>query len=61
MMRTHFDEQLELLHRELITILRTISSALKMVTDLERIGDHAVNVAGWVLFAITGVREREAD
>ena len=25
----------------------------------ERIGDHAVNIAGWVLFSITGNREKE--
>ena len=34
--------------------LRTISSALKMISDLERIGDHAVNVAEWVQFVRTG-------
>ena len=29
--------------------LRQISAALKMITDLERIGDHAVNIAKYVL------------
>ncbi len=32
---------------------------LMVVKYLERIGDHAVNVARWVLFSITGSRERE--
>jgi phosphate transport system protein len=31
---------------------------LMIVKYLERIGDHAVNVANWVIFSITGVRER---
>ena len=34
--------------------LRLISAALKMITDMERIGDHAVNVAKWVVFSVTG-------
>ena len=34
--------------------LRRISTAMKVVTDIERIGDHAVNVAEWVQFARTG-------
>ena len=34
--------------------LRVISAALKMITDMERIGDHAVNIAEWVQFSVTG-------
>ena len=34
--------------------LRTISSALKMISDMERIGDHAENIAEWVIYSITG-------
>ena len=39
--------------------LRTISAALKMITDMERIGDHAVNIAEWVVYAITGLYKGE--
>lgn len=34
--------------------LRIISSALKMISDMERIGDHAENIAEWVIYSITG-------
>jgi len=37
--------------------LRRISAALKISTDLERIGDHAENIAEWVLFSLTGVHK----
>ena len=30
---------------------------LMIAKYLERIGDHAVNVAGWVMFSITGVHK----
>ena len=30
---------------------------LMIATYFERIGDHAVNIAGWVIFSITGSRE----
>ena len=36
--------------------MRLVSAALKVVTDIERIGDHATNVAEWVEFSITGER-----
>ena len=39
--------------------LRLISSVLKMITDIERIGDHATNIAEWVEFSITGTHKSE--
>lgn len=39
------------------TDLRQITAALKMITDLEHIGDHVVNIAEWVEYAITGIRK----
>lgn len=44
-----------LIHQQPIASdLRAISSALKMISDFERIGDHAENVAEWVIYSITG-------
>lgn len=39
------------------TDLRFITAALKMITDMERIGDHAVDIAERVVFALTGKKE----
>ena len=39
--------------------LRRISTTMKVVTDVERIGDHAVNVAEWVEYSITGAHAGE--
>lgn len=36
------------------TDLRLVTAALKLVTDMERIGEHATNIAEWVIFAMTG-------
>ena len=40
--------------------LRRVSATLKVITDLERIGDHAVNVAEWVQFTRTGLYKNES-
>ena len=34
--------------------LRIVTTALKVVTDMERIGDHAVNICEWTGFHETG-------
>lgn len=34
--------------------LRIVSTAMKAVTDMERIGDHAVNICEWTEFHETG-------
>ena len=37
------------------TDLRVISAVMKMITDMERIGDHCTNIAEWVESSVTGV------
>ena len=50
-----------LLHQQPVARdLRQISAALKMITDMERIGDHATNIAEWVIYSITGEHESVA-
>ena len=39
--------------------LRQSSAAMKIITDMERVGDHAVNIAEWVFFAVTGEHKGE--
>ena len=32
-----------------------ISAAMKMIIDMERVGDHCTNIAKWVEFSVTGI------
>lgn len=55
------DRSFLLVREELIALIRTDSTAAAQALDLlmvakylERIGDHAVNIAQWVIFSITG-------
>ena len=34
------------------------SKMLHAIKDFERIGDHATNIAEWVVFSVTGVHEQ---
>jgi len=54
------------LRKELIRLIRQEPDKGEMVVDLlmvvkylERIGDHATNIAEWVIFSITGTHRSE--
>ena len=58
------DQLFEKVKRELIENVRNASDGAEALIDLlmiakylERIGDHAENIAGWVLYFITGDHE----
>ena len=39
------------------TDLRVIAAAMKMITDMERIGEHCTNIAEWAEYSVTGVHK----
>jgi len=60
------DEYFISLRKELIRLIRQEPDNGEMVVDLlmvvkylERIGDHATNIAEWVIFSITGTHKNE--
>ena len=59
--RKYYDIELQKLNGALLEMGEMIRmaiggavAALKMTTDMERIGDHATNIAQWAIFAMTG-------
>lgn len=60
------DQLFETVKREIIAILTNSAESADQAVDflmiakyLERIGDHAVNICGWVIFSVTG-RHKDA-
>ncbi|MGT2636975.1 phosphate signaling complex protein PhoU [Streptococcus ratti] len=64
---SHVDQQFDTIKAELITYFTKADADGEYAIDvlmvskyIERIGDHAVNIAKWVLFSITGQLDGEA-
>lgn len=61
------DNDFMIIREELVTLIRDDPNSPSLVIDilmiakyLERIGDHATNIAEWVEFAITGIHKEES-
>lgn len=53
-MRSGFDEQLTLMKNELIRMGALCEEAISKAAKALEEGDHAVNIAEWVIFSVTG-------
>ena len=64
--RKYYDMELQKLNGALLEMGEMIRmaiggavAALKMTTDMERVGDHATNIAQWAIFAMTGEMQKD--
>ena len=62
------DEHFSHVRKELLTLIQQEPEQGEFAMDMlmiakyfERIGDHAVNIAEWVVFSVTGVHNGERE
>ena len=55
------DEMIDFIKEEKGENGKRIFDLIMVTKYLERIGDHATNIAEWVEFSITGVHQRQRD